>query len=444
MHVRFWGTRGSIAKPGQTTLRYGGNTSCVEVRADDGTLVVLDCGTGAHGLGQVLATEGDDQRHGHLLIGHTHWDHIQGFPFFVPLFDPNNRWDIYAPGSRSRHLETTLVKLMSNEFFPLALHNLSADIRFHDLMEGRFEVGSIQVTTQYLNHPTLTLGYRLEVDGVRLVYATDHEPHTFDPAGALPGAAPLHHEDGRHIRFLEGADLVIHDTQYTLADFPDRLGWGHSPVERAVDFALLADAKQLALFHHDPNRHDDAIDQVCAAAQARARTVRGDLKVFAAAEGQTITLSRSAAPVPDPSGPISSALRAPSVLEPLTVLVADADPAMRQRLEATLKAEGAHVLSAADGKTAYQLTCRERPALMFLDAKLPGYNGLTVCRMLRRLDDPYLRSIPLVVMTQPTRQKSALAKAFQAGATDYIIKSCKPALLHARVCTWLLRARAEG
>ena len=439
MRVRFWGTRGSIAKPGQTTLRYGGNTSCVEVRADDGTLVVLDCGTGAHGLGQALAAEHDSQRHGYLLIGHTHWDHIQGFPFFAPFFNANNRWDIYAPGSRSRHLEATLVKLMSNEFFPLALDNLSADIRFYDLMEGQFEVGSIRVTTQYLNHPALTLGYRLEVDGVTLVYATDHEPHWLHPLELSLGHAPLHREDGRHIRFLEGADLIIHDTQYSLADFPARTGWGHSPVERAVDFALMAGAKQLALFHHDPNRHDEAIDQLCATAQARAATGGNGLEVFAAAEGQVITLSRATVAAPSSTVPMLSALRTPAMLEPRTVLIADADPKMRQLLETTLQAEGASVLAVADGKTALQLAGRERPALIFLDLQLPIYDGLTVCRMLRRMDDAYFRAIPLVVLTQAPRQKTSLVKAFKAGATDYIIKPCKPALLHARVCAWLLR-----
>src|SRR6266446_10896805 len=160
MDVRFWGTRGSLAKPGPTTLRYGGNTSCVEVRGVDGTLIVLDCGTGAHGLGQALVSAGGPRCDGHLMITHTHWDHIQGFPFFAPLFIPGNTWDIYAPGALGQQLERTLAGQMEYNYFPVTLAQLGASIRFHDLAEGRFTVGAVRVTTQYLNHPALALGYR--------------------------------------------------------------------------------------------------------------------------------------------------------------------------------------------------------------------------------------------------------------------------------------------
>ena len=137
MLIRFWGARGSLAKPGPTTLRYGGNTSCVEVRTADGTLIVLDCGTGAHELGQSLEAGGLPQR-GHLLITHTHWDHIQGFPFFAPLFGPRNEWDIYAPGGLGQELERTLAGQMEYTYFPVTLKQLGATIRYHDLVEGSF------------------------------------------------------------------------------------------------------------------------------------------------------------------------------------------------------------------------------------------------------------------------------------------------------------------
>ena len=289
MRVCFWGTRGSIPKPGPTTLRYGGNTSCVEVSTADGTRVLLDCGTGAYALGRALAEE-PTPVHGHILIGHTHWDHIQGFPFFAPLFVPGNVWEIYAPGGYGRQLEGCLAGQMAYEYFPITLEALNAEVRLHDLKEGVFELGSIRVTTQYLNHPALTLGYRLEADGATLVYATDYEPHALHPLGAPAGTAPVHHEDRRHIRFLEGADLVIHDAQYTLAEFPAKAGWGHTPIERAVDYALLAHAKQLALFHHDPERPDKAIDRLCKKARGYAATANSALHVFAAAEGQVIEL----------------------------------------------------------------------------------------------------------------------------------------------------------
>src|SRR5215470_6093483 len=295
MDVRFWGTRGSVAKPGPTTLRYGGNTSCVEVRITDGTLIVLDCGTGAHGLGQALLASGEHPLRGHLLITHTHWDHIQGFPFLAPLFVPGNEWDLYAPGSVGQQLETTLAGQMEYTYFPVTLEQLDATIRYHDLVEGQFAIGGVRVITQYLNHPALALGYRLEADGVAVVYAVDHEPHVRDGSATgslttrLAGAPPVHREDQRHVEFLAGADLVIHDAQYTAAEYPSKLSWGHSPAELAVDFALAAGVKRLALFHHDPLRDDAALDQLVE--KCRQRAVPGGLDVFAAAEGQTIELA---------------------------------------------------------------------------------------------------------------------------------------------------------
>ena len=288
MRVRFWGTRGSIAKPGRATLRYGGNTSCVEVRTSDGTLVVLDCGTGAHGLGHALMAEHDGPIRGYLLVGHTHLDHIQGLPFFAPLFIPGNTWDIYAPSGRYQQLEASLAGLMAYEYSPIALETLHADVRFHDLREGVFELGSIRVTAQYLNHPALTLGYRLEADGVTLVYATDHEPHSLHPMNGPPGATPVHHEDQRHVRFLEEADLVIHDAQYLLSEFPAKAGWGHTPVERAVDYAILARAKRLALFHHDPDQNDEDIDMKLRSVEKRLRELGSSTQCTAPAEGDLI------------------------------------------------------------------------------------------------------------------------------------------------------------
>src|SRR5215472_10417210 len=156
MHIRFWGTRGSVAKPGPTTLRYGGNTSCVEVRAADGTLVVFDCGTGAHALGQWLMTASKPPVRGHMLISHTHWDHIQGLPFFAPLFVPENEWDIYAPGGLGQSLEATLAGQMQYAYFPITLEQLGAAIRYHDLVEGSFAIGRLRAVAQYLNHPALS------------------------------------------------------------------------------------------------------------------------------------------------------------------------------------------------------------------------------------------------------------------------------------------------
>ena len=284
MRIRFWGTRGSIPKPGPATVRYGGNTSCVEVRAD-GTLIVLDCGTGAHELGQQLVAGNPGPMRGHLLITHTHWDHIQGFPFFAPLFVAGSEWDVYAPRQMGRTLEEILGGQMHRTYFPVPLGELAATIRYHELTEGVFDLDAVRVTTRYLNHPAPALGYRLESNGVVVVYATDHEPHSRHHPDATGDAARVHREDARHIEFLAGADLVIHDATYTLEEYPARLSWGHTPAEWAVDFAVAARARRLALFHHEPSRTDRAIDQLLAACRQRL-PARDAPEIFAAAEGQ--------------------------------------------------------------------------------------------------------------------------------------------------------------
>ncbi|MEN8182871.1 MAG: response regulator [Myxococcota bacterium] len=442
MQVRFWGTRGSIARPGPETLRYGGNTACVEVRADDGTLVVLDCGTGAHALGRELSVSEPGDLHGHLLIGHSHWDHIQGFPFFEPFFRPGGVWEVYAPGGWERQIESTLGGPMAYGYSPITLESLDAAVRYHDLTEGVFEVGAIRVVTQYLHHPALTLGYRLEADGAILVYATDHEPHSLHPQGAPPGARPIHHEDQRHVRFLADADLVVHDAQYMLDDFPTRAGWGHTPVERAVDYTLLAGAKRLALFHHDPDRSDDEVDEVCARGRAWADEAipagaGSTLEVFGAAEGWEIELSGERERRTEPA---ASALLERRPRSPARVLLVDDDPDLRRLLAGTLESEGIAVSKAADGEDALRQARQEPPSLILLDARLPGLPGLEVCRALRGDPDRRLADVPVVMLTGVRLDERDLVEAFEAGATDYLVKPIKPALVRSRVRSWLLRS----
>ena len=206
MHVRFWGTRGSIATPGPQTVRYGGNTSCVAVRTSQGTQLVFDAGTGIRALGDALVAQGAAQQRGHILIGHTHWDHIQGFPFFAPLFDGANTWDVYAPRGFGTSLRETLAGQMQYAYFPVNLDAMGASLRYHDLVEGSFTIDRARVTARYLNHTALTLGYRVEVDGVVLVYATDHECHSRAagrlgrPLGQVLGE--MHPGDRRHSEFI--------------------------------------------------------------------------------------------------------------------------------------------------------------------------------------------------------------------------------------------------
>jgi CheY-like chemotaxis protein/phosphoribosyl 1,2-cyclic phosphodiesterase len=439
MRIRFWGTRGSLPKPGPTTLRYGGNTSCVEVRTDDGTLIVLDCGTGSHNLGQALQKSGPRPIRGHLLISHTHWDHIQGFPFFAPLFVLGNEWDIYAPGGMGQALESTLAGQMQYTYFPVALDQLDATIRYHDLVEGTFEIGRVRVTAQYLNHPALALGYRLEVGGVTLVYATDHEPHEACAASerGSDGVEPVHREDRRHVSFLAGADLVIHDSQYTDSEYPARKGWGHTTVEWSVGYALAAGAKRLALFHHEPLRDDDALDQLLAVCQQRAGAA---LEVIAAAEGQVIELPEQPSLAPTANG--RAAVSAPRTASPTdarpTVLIADDDPGILTLLQTTLRNEGLRLLTASDGEMALRIAREARPALILIDWHMPVRDGLSVCRALRADPDPLIREIPIVLITAQVGHEST-ATGFAAGATDYLTKPFVPPHVRTRVRSWLMR-----
>jgi CheY-like chemotaxis protein/phosphoribosyl 1,2-cyclic phosphodiesterase len=443
MRVRFWGTRGSLPKPGPTTLRYGGNTSCAEVRTADGTLIVLDCGTGAHGLGVALSESAQQPVRGHLLITHTHWDHIQGFPFFAPLFVRGNEWDIYAPGGLGQQLEATLAGQMEYTYFPVTLAQCGAAIRFHNLSESPFEVGQVRVTPRYLNHPALALGYRLEADGAVLVYAVDHEPHARDRAGPAAGTRPgsvVHREDQRHVEWLAGADLVIHDAQYTVEEYPRRTNWGHTPAEWAVDYALAAGAKRLALFHHDPQRDDAALDRLLEA--CRERAAGGRLDVFAAAEGQVVELVGSGIDVARPDGGVPSVAPAEaSSPETATILIADDDPTIVRLLTLTLGPQGFRLLTASDGETALRIARAERPALVLLDWQMPGADGIAVTRALRADADPALRDVPVVLITGLAGGENT-AVGFDAGVTDYLTKPFQPSHVRTRVRTWLLRRGA--
>ena len=280
MYVRFWGTRGSIASPGESTARYGGNTSCVEVRAADGTVIVLDCGTGARELGLHLVRTMPAPMRLHLFIGHTHWDHIQGFPFFVPAFLPGSELNVYAPLGFQQSLEEAMSGQMEYSYFPVKLRDLRSRIHFTELEEGFFRVGDVLVETQYLNHTAPTIAYRMSSGGATVAYVTDHEPFWKSEDGVL------HHPgDQRHIAFMRGADLVIHDAQYTHEEYANRLGWGHSTVEYATDVALAASVKRLALFPSalERPRHEIAPRDWL---QAHAEGISADLQARGVRAGQ--------------------------------------------------------------------------------------------------------------------------------------------------------------
>jgi CheY-like chemotaxis protein len=438
MRIRFWGTRGSIPKPGPTTVRYGGNTSCVEVRAGS-TLIVLDCGTGAHELGQQLVAANPGPMRGHLLITHTHWDHIQGFPFFAPLLVAGSEWDVYAPRQLGRTLEEILAGQMHRTYFPVPIRELAATIRYHELTEGAFDLDAVRVTTRYLNHPAPSLGYRLEDGGVAVVYATDHEPHSRHHPEATGEAARVHREDARHLEFLAGADLVIHDATYTLEEYPGRLSWGHTPAEWAVDFAVAAQARRLALFHHEPSRTDRAVDRLVAACRQRLPT-RGGPEVFAAAEGQYLVVVRPGSASASAAAAGAAAAERAALRSKTTILVADDDPDVMAVILDTLEPEGYRVLTATDGDAALQLAREERPDIVVLDWMMPGQDGLSVCRALRQEPDPRLADVPVVLITGRADARDTAA-GFNAGVTDYLTKPFKPTHLLARLQSWLIRSQ---
>ena len=437
MRVRFWGTRGSIAKAGPGTLRYGGNTSCVEVRSKAGTLLVLDCGTGAHGLGHALAAARTAPHHGHMLITHTHWDHIQGFPFFAPMFMQGDEWDVYAPRGLRESVRETLAGQMQYSYFPVSLEQFAATIRYHDLVEGVFTIGDVRVTTRYLNHPALALGYRLEADGVTVVYATDHEPHS--RALAEGDAGGLAGEDHRHAEFLAGADLVIHDSQYTAAEYASKVGWGHSTVESVVTVAVAAGVRRLALFHHDPMRDDDAVDQLVADARRRAAAVGSSLDVFAAAEGLAFEVAPSA-PAPEQEAPAPIAMQAavPADLLAQSVLVALDDAALRGSLIEAARADRLTPVTAANGDEVLAAVRAAPLSVLLLGRRIGGRDGLKVCRELRKSAGAQAAELSIVLVASNDAEADRAAGA-AAGVTDWLVAPFSTLYARTRIRAWAMR-----
>lgn len=437
MRLRYWGTRGSIPSPGPDTVRYGGNTPCVSVRADDGTLLIFDCGTGARSLGLELARGGPVRAH--LFLSHTHADHLQGLPFFVPAFVPGSELTIYGPTGIDRPLRDAIAGLMEYAYFPVPLADLAARIEIVELGEGTVQVGPATIQAQHVNHTAPCLGYRLTLDGAVLAYATDHEPFATPTwrdegaRGSLDASGLLHPGDARHVSLLRDADLLIHDAQYSAREYEDKRTWGHSPVEYAVDVALAARARELTLFHHDPMRSDAAMDEVIAAARARVAVSGRELAVGAAAEGIERELHGSADIGADDDLPEGSAS---GIAAGARVLVADDDDLVADVLCIMLEEDGCAVRRACDGVEAIQMAREEPFDLILLDLQMPKLDGFAVCRALRA--DPALRDVPVVMLTA-SGGRADIAAGFAEGASDYITKPFSIAQVRARVRSWLRR-----
>ncbi len=280
MKVRFWGTRGSLASPGPYTARFGGNTSCVEVRADDGSVIVLDAGTGISRLDRELP---EDMTRIDILLTHLHMDHIQGLGFFAPLRREDFDVHMWGPPSTAFDLSTHLGRYLSPPLFPIHLREFACHLTLHEIADCQFEIGPFHVSANLVCHPGPTLGYRIEADGASVAYLPDHE---------LGFGAVAIDGDPRWISGFDlmlDVDLLIHDAQYTVSEKMRRRGWGHSTPQEAVRIATRAGASRVALFHHSPDHDDSEIDLMVDEAR---RAAPDGLEVFAAAEGQVIEFGR--------------------------------------------------------------------------------------------------------------------------------------------------------
>jgi phosphoribosyl 1,2-cyclic phosphodiesterase len=278
MIVTVYGVRGSLATPGPSTTRYGGNTSCVRVTGPDGSVLVLDAGTGVRTLGLELPRA---LRRVDVLLTHLHLDHIVGLGFFGPLYDPRMEVHMWGPASATLDLEARLRRYLSSPLFPVPLGDLPCRLELHPVLRERVAIGPFGVTVARVCHPGPTVGYRIETGRASLAYLPDHEP-------AL-GARhfPPEPEWTSGFELAGGVDLLIHDAQYTREEYPDHVGWGHSSIHDALAFARLAGVKHCLPFHHDPSRGDAGLEAAVSAAVAE---LRPGFPVTPAAEGARFDL----------------------------------------------------------------------------------------------------------------------------------------------------------
>ncbi len=254
MKVTLWGTRGSLASPGPETNRYGGNTSCVEVRAADGTVLVLDAGTGIRRLGDEIV---DEIQRVDLLLTHLHMDHIQGLGFFEPLFRPAVEMHIWGPSSTTLDLRDRLSRYLSPPLFPVRLRDLPRRPALHDVVQiGTFEVGPFTIHAELVCHPGPTVGYRIEENGASLAYLPDHEP----ALGLADFPGDPDYVPG--LGLADGVDLLIHDAMFTAEEYPRYVGWGHSSLDQALAFAEAARVRRFVTFHHDPSHNDEHLERL--------------------------------------------------------------------------------------------------------------------------------------------------------------------------------------
>lgn len=301
--LKFWGVRGSIPTPGPDTVFYGGNTSCVEVRADR-EIIVFDAGSGIRPLGVALNEEFKDTPvNVTLLISHTHWDHIQGFPFFSPAYNPKNQIKILGFEGARKGLENILSSQMESSYFPVSMGEMPGNISIQELKDSSFNIGQVGVQAVFLNHPGICTGYRIFTSEGSICYMTDFELFQRMRSGKAERISDEEErfarlQDERLALFAEGADVLIMDAQYDAAEYNTHIGWGHNCVDDSVAFAIDAKVKRLFLFHHDPDHNDEKISRLVASARGQVAAKGSDLIVEAAREGLEIILDAKPAILP--------------------------------------------------------------------------------------------------------------------------------------------------
>lgn len=296
--IKLWGVRGSIPVPGPSTLRYGGNTSCLEVRAD-GEIIVLDAGSGIRGLGNELEQEFNSKpMKVTLLSTHAHWDHIQGLPFFLPAYFEKNVLHLRGYKGVGGGFGAILSRQMAVPFFPVRLRDLPCDLTIEELTDMQFSVGKVRVHSRFVNHPGNCVGYRLDTSTGSIAFVPDNEPyeyrklHAEATARATPEQARAFavSERAKLVEFLHGANILLLDAQYTDEEYQQHIGWGHGSLTTCVDLAVDAKVAKLLLFHHDPNHDDDMIDSMVARARELVKDRVSTLEVDAAREGEEFLL----------------------------------------------------------------------------------------------------------------------------------------------------------
>jgi phosphoribosyl 1,2-cyclic phosphodiesterase len=295
MKLKFWGVRGSIPSPGENTVRYGGNTTCLEVRTDTNDLIILDGGTGIFPLAQTLLKELPVSAN--ILNTHSHWDHIQGLPFFIPIFIPGNLIKLYGsfdPISGEGPERIMNVQLQYS-YFPVREAEMKSAIEYVVVMPNEvFQIGSAKITPVLLSHPVVNLGYRIDCNGKSIFFTGDHEPHfnIYDPADDGFKEYQSLIEEQRHsiVNAMQGVDVLIVDSAYTIAEYPLKKGWGHGTFDSSIELARDAGAKRLYCTHHEPTRSDDDLEKVFAEALNRHAIEAGNFEIRLAREGDEIVI----------------------------------------------------------------------------------------------------------------------------------------------------------